>query len=155
MQVLSFELGSFLYGIPSAAIQEVLPAMAVTPLPKAPAVVEGLVNIRGQVAAVLDIRSRFGLPALAASITDHLILVNAGDRLAAFRVERAIGLLDVADSAVEDARKIVPRAEYISGVARLPDGLLVIHDPATFLAAAEAEQLATALDAAGQEEMPP
>ena len=61
LELLDFEVGGQHYGLPSSDIKEILPAVTLVPLPKAPAIVEGIVNVRGTAVPVLDIRARFGL----------------------------------------------------------------------------------------------
>jgi purine-binding chemotaxis protein CheW len=115
------------------------------PLPKAPPIVEGVINVHGQVVPVLDIRARFGLPPKALSHTDHLIVARVGSRVVALRADRALNLAHLDEQHIEDASQIAPSAEYISGVAKLPDGLVLIHDLRTFLEEAEATALDRAL----------
>ena len=62
-------------------------------------------------------------------------------RLVAIRVDRVIDLRTVAADAIDDPVTLEPASEYIAGIAKLPDGIVLIHDLATFLSAAEAETL--------------
>lgn len=148
-EVLVFEVGERRYGLPTTDVRELLRAVTVVPLPGAPAIVEGVINVRGNVIPVLDIRARFRLPPQAATHTDHLIVASIGDRQVALRVDRAIELVRCGASDVEDARRVVPGVEYVAGVAKLPDGLVLIHDLRTFLSAAEAAALAASLSDPG------
>ncbi len=63
-------------------------------LPKAPQVIEGVLNFRGAAVPVLDIRTRFGLPLRPVRTTDHLIVARAGKRIAAIRVDRVSDLIE-------------------------------------------------------------
>ncbi len=144
-QVLVFEVGGRRFGLPAAVVREVVRAVETLPLPKAPAVVEGVINVRGKVVPVLDVRGRFRLPPKPLEPADHLIIARAGGRVVALRVDRATDLvrLDAAD--VEEARGIVPGAEYVTWVAKLPNELVLIHDLETFLSRAESAALTQAL----------
>ena len=62
-EVLVFEVEGQRYGLPTADVRELVRAVTITPLPNAPAVIEGVVNVRGRVLPVLDMRARFRLPA--------------------------------------------------------------------------------------------
>src|SRR5712691_1545675 len=141
IEILVFEVARQRFGVLSADVQELARAVTLVPLPKAPAIVEGVINVRGRVVPVLDIRSRFRLPAKAAEHSDHLLLAQAGERLVALRVERALDLARIGARQIEDARRIVPGVEYMAGVARLPDGLVLIHDLRTFLSEGESQAL--------------
>jgi purine-binding chemotaxis protein CheW len=143
--ILVFEAGGQRYGLPAADVREVLRAAALTPLPAAPAVIEGVLNVRGAIVPVLDLRARFRLPPKDLEPSDHLIVATAGPRVVALHADRAVGLVRLAADQIEDARRLVPGAEYVAGVARLEDGVLLIHDLRTFLSASEAAALDDAL----------
>jgi purine-binding chemotaxis protein CheW len=150
-EVLIFEIDGQRYGLPAADVRELLRAVALTPLPGAPPVVEGVINIRGRVVPVLNVRGRFHRPARAIEPSDHLVVVRVGSRPAALRVDRAVELrrLDPAD--LEKAEGVLPGVDYIAQVARLPDGLVFIHDLRTFLSQAEFSVLDEVLPAAAGE----
>jgi purine-binding chemotaxis protein CheW len=141
IDVVVFEAGGQRYGLPASDVREVLRAAALTPLPSAPAIVEGVLNVRGTIVAVVDIRARFRLPPKDMEPRDHLVVAAAGPRVVAVRADRALGLLRLDAGQVKDARELVPGAEYVAGVARLADGLLLIHDLRTFLSESEAATL--------------
>ncbi len=144
-EILVFLVSGQRYALPLPSVQEVQRAVAVTPLPKAPAVIEGVINLRGAVVPVLDLRARFKLPASPVSPSDQLIIASAGGRVVAVRVDQVLDLARLEAGALETLVRTVPKAEYVAGVAKLPDGLVLIHDLETFLTRAEAETLAVAL----------
>jgi len=153
MPLVVFTLGPHRFGVPARAVREVTRAVAITALPRAPAIVEGAINYRGSVTPVLDLRQRFGLPSQALHPDQHFIVAQAGHRLLALRVDRATDLVTVKTDAIEPA-DVVPGAGYVAGIARLPDGLLVIHDLPAVLALDEAEQLDRALREGAQPAVP-
>src|SRR5881296_2430916 len=77
-EVLVFEVGGQKYALPTADVRELVRAVAITPLPAAPAVIEGVVDVRGRVLPVLDVRARFRLPPKALDPSDHFIVASAG-----------------------------------------------------------------------------
>lgn len=133
------------YGVPAADVEEIVRAAAVTPLPGAPAVILGLLNLRGAPVPVLDARRRFGHPARALDPGEQFVIARAGGRRVALRVDAAESLLEVAADAIDDPRRHVAAVAHVAGVVALDDGLLLVHDVAHFLSRAEAESL----DAAG------
>lgn len=143
LDILIFEIGSVRYALPSADVRELHRAVAIVPLPKAPPIVEGLINVHGSVVPVLDVRSRFRLPPKPLSHTDHLIVAWAGERLVALRVDRALDVARLHRGDIEPAG--VGADEYVAGVAKLADGLVLIHDLRVFLDAAEAATLDDAI----------
>jgi purine-binding chemotaxis protein CheW len=140
-EFLVFEVGGSRYGLPSSDVAELLRSVTIAALPKAPPVVEGVLDVRGRLVPVLDIRRRFDLPAKPADPADHLVLAWAGDRLVALRVDRAIELARIDRTRITAMDTVVQGTGYIAGIARLPDGLVLIHDLGGFLSQAEAEQL--------------
>jgi len=144
-EVLVFEVGGQRYGLPTVDVRELVRAVTITPLPNAPAAIEGVVNVRGHVLPVLDVRSRFRLPAKALDPSDHFIVASAGPRGVILRVDRATHLAFVDEASVQPSQTLGPSATYVAGVAKLDDGLMLIHDLTTFLSAAEAASLDEAL----------
>jgi purine-binding chemotaxis protein CheW len=119
--------------------------VSITPLPNAPAAIEGVVNVRGRVLPVLDVRARFRLPAKPLDPSDHFIVAAAGPRGVILRVDRAVHLTLVDDDAIAQPDTLGPSATYVAGVAKIDGGLVLIHDLATFLSAAEGASLDEAL----------
>lgn len=150
-EVLVFEVAGQRYGLPSGDVLELVRAVTITPLPGASAVIEGVVNVRGRVLPVLDMRARFRLPAKLLEPSDHFIVATAGLRGVILRVDRATHLALVDEASILTPQSLGPNARYLAGVARLEDGMVLIHDVATFLSAAEAESLDEALDAPAPE----
>ena len=149
VEILLFELAGQRYGVPLRSVREVVRAVAITPLPTAPAIIEGIINVRGVIAPVYDLRRRFGLPPKPIEPADHLVIALSQARLVALRVDRADWMAEVPESDIEDATTLVSRADHVDGVAKLPDGLVLIHDIDTFLSQAEAAALDAALRTGG------
>jgi purine-binding chemotaxis protein CheW len=151
IHLLTFTVGGRTLALLASAVTEVVRAVAVTELPKAPPIVEGVINFRGRIVPVLDVRQRFGLTPRSLDPDQHFIIAQAGPRRVALRVDRAFDVIGVEARAIESSALVAPGAEYVAGIARLPDGLLVIHDLESFLALDEAAALDTALGAPGRD----
>jgi purine-binding chemotaxis protein CheW len=144
-EVLLFTLEAQRYALPLEDVRELVRAVRLTPLPRAPAVVEGLLDLRGELLPVLDVRRRFRLPARRLSPSDHLIVAQAGARRFALRVDRAEGLLALEPGQFDASPRELPGVGYVAGALKLPDGLVLLHDLRTFLSQAEALELEEAL----------
>ena len=131
----------------AASVHEVCQSATIAPLPWAPSAIEGILDVRGTLVPVFDVRSRLGLPPRAQALDDHLIVASAGERIAVIRVDRALDLVLVPAREIQAAGQLDVGLTHVAGVARLPDGLVVIHDLAAFLSPAESNQLAAALEA--------
>lgn len=145
MTVLRFELDGRGHAIPLERVREVVRAAAVTPLPGAPPVVEGVLNVRGSVVPVLDVRRRFGYPERPLRPDDHLVVAVARQRAVILRADTATGILEVEDDRIEAAPRFAAGRELVAGVAKLEDGLVLIHDLDAFLSEAEAASLDAAI----------
>lgn len=138
---LAFAIGDQRFAIRVGDVQEIVRAVSLARLPKAPAIVEGVIDLRGTVIPVLDIRSRFRLPPKPVEPADHLVVARTKERVIGIRVDRAIDLLALREHDIDDIGTVAPTSDYVAGVAKLRDGLLFIHDLRTFLSDAEAEAL--------------
>lgn len=145
---LVFRLGQHRFGLPLADIVEVVPAVAVTPFPGAPDVVEGVIDVRGQVVPVLDIRARFRIPPNPLEPSDHFVLARVGGRRFALRANEALDLVRIPEEAITPSVSVVPETDLIAGVARLADGLVLIHDLRKFLTEEESLRIDCALGVA-------
>lgn len=154
LEILVFELAGQRFGVEAYTVVEIARAVAITPLPKAPTVIEGVINRRGVIVPVLDIRRRFRLASKPLEPSDHLVVARAGNRTVALRVDRVHALLTVDAKDVEQGKQAVPESDYVAGIAKLTDGLVVLHDIATFLSQAEAVDVDDALAAHAAERRP-
>src|SRR5262249_2567798 len=119
------------YGLPATEVRELVRAVAIVPLPMAPPGVEGVVNLRGRVVPVIDLRARLGLASRPVAPSDHMIVVSLGERLAALRVDRALDLVRL-------GRETRTREESAGmPVAQLADGLAPLLEVRTLLAAGD------------------
>jgi purine-binding chemotaxis protein CheW len=140
-----FEVGDRRLALPASGIREIVRAVAVAPLPQAPPVVEGVVNVRGTILPVIDVRPRFGMPPRELNPDQHFILAYAGPRLVALRVDRVSELIRADPAAVRSADEAAPGSRHVAGVAALPDGVIVIQDLEQLLSLDEHATLAAAL----------
>ncbi len=146
-EILIFELAEQRCAFALCEVRELLRAVTITPLPHAPDIVEGIVNVRGTVVPVLDLRARLRLPPKPVEPTDCLILAHVGERVVAIRADRAIGFARLEPEDIDTAIGKVPGVEYVAGAAKLPDALVVIHDLRDLLSRSEASALDGALPA--------
>ena len=149
-QAVVFALDERRYALHLNAVQRILRLVEITPLPAAPQIVIGVINVRGQVVPVMNIRRRFGLPEREPRLTDHLIIAASSTRTVGLVVDTVSGLLDVAESEIVKIGQILPATDYVEGVLKLPDGMVLIHDLDTFLSLEEERALEHAIQ--GDEE---
>lgn len=134
--------------LPLSDVERVIRAVYVTPLPGAPAIVSGVVNVQGRVIPVVNMRRRFRLPEREMALTDRLVIAHTAQRPVALVADSVSGVLEHAAPDCVDAETILPGLEYVDGVVKLDDGLILIHDLDRFLSLDEAEALDRVMAAA-------
>ncbi|MBI4637217.1 MAG: purine-binding chemotaxis protein CheW [Candidatus Rokubacteria bacterium] len=146
LELVVFNLEGHRYALPLLSVQRVLPMVAVSPLPKAPAIAVGVINLHGQVIPVLDIRRRFGLPPRDYGVTDHLLVARTIRRNLALAVDEVLGVSQVGAEAIMPPDAVLPGIGHVMGIVALQDGLLLIHDLDTVLSLDEERQLTEAFE---------
>lgn len=129
-QVVFFELGSEHYAIDSRGVREIIRMQAVTKIPGAPASIEGVINLRGKVTPVLDLRKKLGLPAGGQNKDTRIVVVEVDEQDLGLVVDGVSEVSRIPASAVESTSAIVATqdAEYILGVAKLENKLVILID---------------------------
>lgn len=146
--VLVFALAARRYAVDVAVVREVVRAVSILPLPGAPPIVEGLIDLRGTLVPVLDVRARFGLPPKPIEHTDLFVVAESQRRLVALHVDDVDGVLRLDPASVDVLTPAEVGASLVAGVARTVEGLLVVHDLDAFLSLAEQRALMVALASA-------
>ena len=123
-----FTLATHRYAIELERIQRVVRVVAVTPLPRAPANVLGIIDFGGTVLPVINLRERFNLQARSIRLSDHLIIASTGRRIVALLVDEATGVIKISPEEIAPGDGILPRLEFIDGAVKLDDGLILIQD---------------------------
>jgi purine-binding chemotaxis protein CheW len=146
IQLVVFRLDQRRYALPLAVVEGVVRAADVTPLPRAPAIVLGAINVHGQVLPVLNVRRRFLLPDREIRPADWFLLAHTPRHMVVLVVDDSEGVVERSPADIVASTKIVPGLEDFPGVVRLDDGLVLIHDLERFLSLDEARALDDALD---------
>lgn len=140
-QLVTFELFGELFALPILDVREIIRLLPITPVPNSPSFVEGVINLRGQILPVVDLRKRFGLPPEATTTKNRILVVEAGPGL-------TLGLIVDAARQVEriPAEAMLPPpallensigASYIRGISSTEHGMLVHLDLQRIFAADE------------------
>ena len=145
VELLVFDLEGRSFGLPSREVVELVRAVAISPLPAGPRVVAGVINLRGRVVPVFDLRVRFGLPDSPLEPTEHFVVARAGRRIVALRADHAARLASFSRDEIEEAERIITGARYFAGIAKTSSGVVFVQDLEAFLSEAEAASLDGAL----------
>ncbi len=129
-QYATFFLGDLFLGVEVLKVQEVIRYQEMTPVPLAPDVVEGLINLRGQIVTAIDLRRRLELPARAEGNLPMNVVVRSDDGAVSLLVDEIGDVVEIDDDAYErppETLKGVAR-ELVTGVYKLKDRLLLVLD---------------------------
>ena len=128
MKVIVFQLADKEYAIPVSHVQGIEKLMHITRVPKTPHFVKGVINLRGIVTPIIDLRERFNLPISSDEETARIIIVMLENMEVGFVVDSANDVLDIAVDSIEQQPEVVGslEEEFISGVAKLDKRLLIL-----------------------------
>lgn len=118
----------------------------VAALPKCPPVALGVINLHGQVIAVLDVRRRLGLRPRSYGLSARLVVARTVRRTVALVVDEVPGVTEISVGAVRAPDSVLPGIGHVAGIAALPDGVLIIQDLDRFLSLDEEQALTTAME---------
>jgi len=144
-QLVVFRVAEQRFALPLNVVERIVRAAEVTPLPKAPAIVMGVLDVAGQVLPVLNLRQRLGLPSSEIVPAHQFLIARTSKRGVVLVIEEALGMIEVHSKVVIDAARIVPGLVRVRGVVQLPDGLVLIYDLEGFLSLDEERALDEAL----------
>ena len=127
-KVIVFTLANEEYGIEVDKVKTIERMAPITRVPKTPPFVKGVMNLRGVVVPVIDLRGRFGLPETEPTDNSRIIIVAASELEVGFIVDSANDVLDVRTDEIENPPEVVGgvKAKYLSGVAKIAEGRLLI-----------------------------
>jgi len=143
---LVFRVDDLQCGMDRAAVVEILPALAVRPLPGQPPFVAGAIDLRGTLVPVLDLRVRFGRPPRPMELSDKLIVARAHGRALAVWVDAVDGLAGADAGGWTPSGGLLVGDRSVVGVVRTREGACAIHDLDAFVSACESDALAAALE---------
>jgi purine-binding chemotaxis protein CheW len=142
LQLVSFKLGSEEFGLEILKVQEIIRMQELTRVPNSPDFVEGVINLRGKVIPVVGLRKRFGLPQCDQDKQTRIVVTEVGGDVLGFVVDSVSEVLRIPKDTVEPPPRLgkVER-EYICGVGKLNDRLLILLDVDRLMSESEFEAL--------------
>ena len=138
-QVLTFVLGNETYGVDILRVQEIRGFSAVTKIPHAPAHVLGVLNLRGAIVPIMDLRRRFALASAEFTPVTVVIVLSLnteqGQRECGIVVDAVSDVVDVPQDAIRAAPEVAgqERADFVAGLAQVEDRMLILLDAGELL----------------------
>jgi purine-binding chemotaxis protein CheW len=146
LQLVSFHIGSEEFGLDILRVQEINRMVEITRVPNAPPFVSGVINLRGRVIPIVDLRERFGLSKKENDKNTRIIVVELKGRVVGFVVDSVQEVLRIPKRITEPPPPMVAGigSEYITAVGKLEDRLLILIDLERILTSTEQAQLTAA-----------
>jgi len=117
IQIVVFSLSALELGLPIHQVREIIRVSEVTMMPKAPKFLEGIINLRGRIIPVLDLRKRFDMPLADRTEESRILVVELADQILGLLADRVIGVIKLLPSAIEPAREpfLTIGTEFLNG----------------------------------------
>ena len=143
LQLVSFKLREEEFAVDILQVQEIIRLQDITNVPNAPAFVEGVINLRGRVIPIIDLRKRFALESAEHSTSTRIIVVMIDNVTVGLIVDEVSEVLRIPEDTVEPPPPIVAgiESDYIKGVGKLEDRLLILLDLGKILSQKEKSSL--------------
>lgn len=143
LQLVTFSIGEEEFGVNILKVQEINRTMEITKVPRAPVFVEGVINLRGKVIPIIDLRRRFGLMPKPEDKDTRIIVIELSGIIVGFVVDAVSEVLRIPAGTVEPPPPVVAGVEsdYISGVGKLKDRLLIMLDLDKILSSEDMDML--------------
>lgn len=144
IQLVVFRLGDEEFGVQINKVKEIVRVIPITPIPKAPKFIEGIVNLRGEILAVIDLSKRLDIPSKPRSERTRIVVIEINENIVGMIVDEVSEVLNIPLSNIEKTPQVIEsdiKQKYITSVGKLKDRLLILIDLAAILSLEEVEQV--------------
>ncbi|MGH7736523.1 MAG: chemotaxis protein CheW [Candidatus Tyrphobacter sp.] len=130
VQVATFHVGAEEYGVDISQIQEIIRMVDITRVPRTPDFMEGVINLRGQLIPIVDVRARFGMERLAPTKHTRIIVTGVGTKRVGIVVDSASEVLRIPIESIEEPPEMIAGvgADYLQGLGKVGDRLIILLD---------------------------
>ena len=130
IQIVGFRIGRETFGLPISLVREIVRVPEITSVPNAPDYIEGVINLRGRIIPVVDLRKRFGENLIEASTKNRIVVVEMESRFIGLMVNSASEVLRLPPSEIEAPHSVFQDGElnFITGVGKLKGRLVILLD---------------------------
>lgn len=127
-QLVAFHLAGETYGVDIALINEIIRMSEITSIPRTPPEVEGIINLRGKIVPIVDLRKRMELPAVPQTSATRIIVLAFDEHIVGIIVDRVEGVVRLSDSDIESPSHLITRREqdYVRAVGKTNDQLVIL-----------------------------
>jgi len=135
LQIVGFRVGNETYGVPITALHEIVRVPEITAVPDAPEYLEGVINLRGKIVSVIDLRKRFGIQDTSSSRRNRILVVEFNGRLSGLIVDSASEVLKIPPADVEPPPAVLQEGglNCITGLGKYQGRLIMLLDTTKLL----------------------
>jgi len=143
LQLVGFRIGKETFGVPIALVHEIVRVPEITAVPDAPEYVEGVINLRGKIISVIDLRKRFGEKRIDRNRKNRILVAEIERKMVGLIVDAASEVLRVSPEEIENPPNVLEDAEvkYVTGVGKLNGRLVILVDLAKIMQKGELRRL--------------
>ena len=151
LQVVGFRVGNETFGVRIGSVREIVRVPEITAVPSAPETIEGVINLRGKIIPVMDLRKRFGQAEIQPDKKNRILVVELDNKLVGLIVNAASEVLKISPSEIEPPGNVFAEGEssYVTGVGKLKGRLIILLDIAKLLHRPELKRLEEAAELVG------
>jgi purine-binding chemotaxis protein CheW len=148
LQIVGFRIGNETYGVRIGAVREIVRVPEITNVPSAPELVEGVINLRGKIIPVVDLRKRFGQGNIQSDKKNRILVVELENKLIGLIVTAASEVLKIAPSEIDSPGSLFADGEssFVTGVGKLKGRLVILLDLSKLLQRSEFRRLEEAAE---------
>lgn len=148
LQLVIFKLAGEEFGLDISQVREIIRMQDITPMPKAPEFIEGVINLRGQIIAVMDLAKRFSLTSTAKTEKTRTVVAEVKNNTVGLIVDEVPEVLRISEDNIDPTPEMFEsqiHAEFIKGVGKLENRLLILLDVDRILSREEIKQATAAM----------
>ena len=148
LQIVGFRIGDETYGVRISAVREIVRVPAITAVPNAPDYIEGVINLRGKIIPVMDLRKRFGIKDVKPNKKNRILVVELENKVLGLIVNSASEVLKIPPADIEMPNTMFQEGEvsYVTGVGKLHGRLVILLDIGKLLQRGELRRLEQAVE---------
>jgi len=130
IQVVGFRVGKEHFGVPIELVHEIVRIMEITSVPDAPDFIEGVINLRGKIIPVIDLRKRFGETKITSGKKNRILVAEIMDKIVGLVVDAASEVVKIPPADIEPPPNVFGESEvnYVNGVGKLANKLIILVD---------------------------
>ena len=151
LQIVGFRVGSETFGVPIQSVHEIVRMMDITSVPDAPVYIEGVINLRGKIIPVIDLRKRFGEKEIKSSKKNRILVAEVGTKMVGLVVDSASEVLKMPPSDIDPPPNVFDEGDlnYVTGVGKLNGRLVILVELSKIMQRGELRRLGEAVENAG------